>query len=174
MRLLADMKHPSLDTLEGNILHRKAVRGIIMKEQKILMLYTQRYDDFSFPGGGIDDHEDEITALHRELKEEAGVLIKGEPRHFGFVTEHTPYWKPEWPIRFQKSHWYECDIHDEQTATQMEDYEIANGMKPLWINLEEAIRHNKGVIANQPESMGLSVHRETLVLERIASELAGA
>jgi len=171
MRLLADMKHPSLDKIEGNILQRKAVRGIIMKEQKILMLYTERYDDFSFPGGGIDDQEDEIVALHRELKEEAGVLIKGEPKHFGFVTEHTPYWKPQWPIRYQKSHWYECDIHDEQIATAMEDYEIANGMKPLWVTLEDAIKHNSKVIDAQPDSMGLSIHRETLVLERVAKEL---
>lgn len=172
MRLLADMKHPSLDKIEGNVLRRKAVRGIILKEQKILMLYTERYDDFSFPGGGIDDQEDEIVALHRELREEAGVLIKGEPKHFGFVTEHTPYWKPQWPIRYQKSHWYECDIHDEQTATAMEDYEIANGMKPLWLTLDEAIKHNHKVIQAQPDSMGLSIHRETLVLERVAEELA--
>ncbi|UYV18287.1 hypothetical protein K1Y77_12440 [Halomonas qaidamensis] len=46
-------------------------------------------------------------------------------------------------------------------------------MSAKWVPLEEALKHNRSVIARQPASMGLSIHRETLVLERVASALAG-
>lgn len=44
-------------------------------------------------------------------------------------------------------------------------------MSSIWIDIHEAIRHNKDVIANQEESMGFSIERETFALELIVEEL---
>ncbi|MBP1157045.1 MULTISPECIES: hypothetical protein [unclassified Paenibacillus] len=44
-------------------------------------------------------------------------------------------------------------------------------MSAVWIDVQEAISHNKEVISNQDPSMGFSIERETLVLELAAEEL---
>jgi len=63
-------------------------------------------------------------------------------------------------------------IPDEELGkSNLESYEIANGMSAIWIDIHEAIRHNKEVIANKEDCMGLSIERETFVLEMIAEEL---
>jgi hypothetical protein len=100
------------------------------------------------------------------------VTVIGEPRVYGMVSEYQPYWKPQWPVMYQKSYWYQCDIDTEQLAPQMESYEIANGMRPLWVPLADAIAHNEKVLAAEPKYMGLSIHRETRVLKHVAHELS--
>jgi ADP-ribose pyrophosphatase YjhB (NUDIX family) len=68
MRLIADLIHPGLSDLSGDKFYRQAVRGIVTRGQHILLVYTERYDDFSFPGGGVDEGEDLVVALKRELR----------------------------------------------------------------------------------------------------------
>ena len=55
MRLLKATVHPDLQHLEtselnSNTFHRKAARGIILNGDNILMLYTERYHDYTLPG----------------------------------------------------------------------------------------------------------------------------
>jgi hypothetical protein len=69
------------------------------------------------------------------------------------------------------SYFYICKTDDDFTDVNLEDYELANGMSPIWIDIHEAISHNKAVISNQEKSMGFSIERETLVLELIVKEL---
>lgn len=53
--------HSDIDSLDGkSIFTRFATRAIALREDMILLLYTERYDDFSLPGGGLDDVEDSI------------------------------------------------------------------------------------------------------------------
>ena len=72
MKLLQELIHPELATREGRALRRYAARGIVLREDRILLLFTERYNDFSLPGGGIDEGEDVAVALVRELEEETG------------------------------------------------------------------------------------------------------
>ena len=65
---------------------------------------------------------------------------------------------------------YICDIDDELGETAYESYEIKNGMKPLWVNIHEAIAHNENVIANS-DKKGLSIHREVFLLKEIAGKI---
>ena len=156
------------------VLQRQASRGIILQGEQILMMYTQRYDDFSFPGGGIDPGEDPQHGLRRELREEAGAADIHIIAPFGRVTEFQPTWKKDWDFMHQTSYWYQCALNQPLVANQLEHYEVANGMAVQWIGVDEAIRHNRAVMAKQPASMGLSIGRETLVLERVAEELLAA
>jgi hypothetical protein len=44
----------------------------------------------------------------------------------------------------------------------MKSNEIANGMRPVWVDLHESIAHNQTVMQRQESSMGQSIQRETL------------
>ena len=123
MKLLKELIHPELCHREGRVLRRQAARGIVLRDDKLLLLFTERYNDFSLPGGGVDPDEDIQVALKREL-----------------------------------------------AAVRMESYEIANGMRPVWVSVTEAMRHNRQVMSRQEQTMGQSIQRETFMLEKIAQD----
>lgn len=58
---------------------------IISADQKVLMGKKDRssggvYPDcWQIPGGGVEEHEEKITALRRELQEEVGLNLSGYP-----------------------------------------------------------------------------------------------
>ncbi len=68
------------------------------------------------------------------------------------------------------SYCYTCDIDDELGQTKYESYETKNGMKPLWIDINEAIAHNEQTLKNSSKS-GLSIEREIFLLKEIRKEL---
>lgn len=171
MRLLKKLIYKDVERIEGRIFERRAARGIILKGSKILLLYTKRYNDYSIPGGGVDEEEDLITGLKRELAEETGAKNVEVISEFGYIDEYRPHYKTDYDLIHMISYLYVCKIDDEFEDVNLEDYELANGMSSVWIDIHEAINHNKEVIANKEDAMGLSIERETLVLELIAKEL---
>ncbi|PKP79959.1 MAG: DNA mismatch repair protein MutT [Alphaproteobacteria bacterium HGW-Alphaproteobacteria-18] len=171
MRLIKKLVHPGVKDLTGAILTRRAARGIVLREMSILLLFTERYNDFSFPGGGVADGEDLIEGLRRELEEETGACNVRVRRDYGCIEELRPHWKPGFALMHMTSHFYFCDTDPELRAPRMEGYELANGMRPIWVNLDEAIAHNRAVLARQEASIGLSIQRETFMLEKLAEDL---
>lgn len=171
MKLLTELMHPELSTREGRVLRRHAARGIVLRDDKILLLFTERYNDFSLPGGGIDQDEDVQVALKRELEEETGARDVLVNSHYGFIEEYRPHWKPEYDLMHMTSHFFLCDVAHELSQVRMESYEIANGMRPVWISVTEAMNHNREVMLRQEKSMGQSIQRETFMLEKVAHEL---
>jgi hypothetical protein len=69
------------------------------------------------------------------------------------------------------SYFYVCDADKELGDASPESYEINNGSVPVWVNIREAIAYNKKVIKENANSMGLSIKRETFMLEHILDEL---
>ncbi|EOD81173.1 MutT/nudix family protein [Grimontia indica] len=141
-----------------------------MKEDEILLLFTERYHDYSLPGGGIDEHENEVEGLVRELSEETGAQNIRNIRAFGAYEEFRPWHKSDFDVVHMLSYCFWCDIDDELGDVSLEDYEVKNGMRPLWVNIHEAIAHNKETIANS-DKQGLSIERETYLLEMVVKEL---
>lgn len=170
MRLLASRVHPSLDTIEGKThLYREAARGIVLQGERILLLHTERYDDYSLPGGGIDAGEAPISGLVRELEEETGARGIRDIAPFGRYEEFRPWYKPEHDVLHMMSYCYTCRIDAELGPTRLEAYERDNGMRAVWVPIARAIAHNEATMANSPRQ-GLSVARETFLLRLIASE----
>ena len=175
MRLLKTAFHPDvspediLPSSELTLIERHAARGIVMKDEMILLLYTQRYHDYSLPGGGIDEGEDDIAGLIRELKEETGAQGVRNIKPFARYDEYRPWYKSDADIICMVSYCFCCDIDERLGDTAFESHEINNGMTPLWINIHEAIAHNESVI-NNSDKKGLSIERETFLLKVIAEE----
>ncbi len=173
MKLIKQLVHPEVKSFDGNILKRQAARGIVLRQQSILLLFTERYNDFSFPGGGLGPGEEPEVGLQRELEEETGARNVRVHSHAGFIEEYRPHKRAGFDLMHMISHFFVCDVDPELQATRMESHEVANGMRPLWVDLHEAIAHNRSVMQRQEKSMGMSIQRETFMLEKVAAESLG-
>lgn len=168
MQILKTHYHPDLEILENkSIFTRLATRSIAIQGDNILLLYTERYEDYSLPGGGLDEGEDRVEGMMRELSEETGARDIKNIKPFGAYEEYRPWHKPGYDIQHMISYCYTCEINKELGASNMESYETKNGMKAQWINIHEAIVHNKKTMATSAKK-GMSIERETFLLELIA------
>lgn len=129
------------------------------------------HPDLTSTSGGVNADEDVLVALQRELEEETGAREVQVVRPYGHIEEYRPHWKPAYDLMHMTSHFYVCDIAPELQGAKMEGYEVDNGMRPLWVNLHEAIAHNQSVLKRKEKTMGLSIQRETFMLERVAGDL---
>lgn len=175
MRHLKTNYHQSIqkDDISVNsdsILTRIATRAIVLRGNNILMLYTKRYHDYTLPGGGVDKNESLEQGLKRELAEETGAQAITNIQAFGLYEEYRPWQRDGFDIMKMLSYCYTCEIASELGDTRFESYEVNNGMKPVWINIDEAIAHNMATMENS-EKKGLSIERETFLLTRIKEEL---
>lgn len=171
MQNLKTHYHPEVKTLENkSVFTRLATRSIAIQGNSILLLYTERYEDYSLPGGGLAAEEDKITGMKRELSEETGAKDIRNIKPFGLYEEYRPWHKPDFDVQHMISYCYTCDISKDLGESKMEQYEKKNGMKAKWINIHEAIKHNKRTMATS-EKKGMSIERETFLLELIAKSI---
>ncbi len=172
MRLIHKHTNEAVANLtEPVIYERAAARGIIMDGEDILLIYTKRYNDYSFPGGGVDSGEDLMQGLMRELAEETGAKNIEVKSAFGAYEEYRPSHYKGYDMVHMLSYFYVCTADRELGEAQPEDYELKNGSEPVWVNIHEAIRHNQKVMADKEDSMGLSIDRETRVLRLVVEEI---
>jgi ADP-ribose pyrophosphatase YjhB (NUDIX family) len=171
MRHLKTAIHSDIETIEDKTqFTRLSTRAICLRGSDILMLYTERYHDYSLPGGGLDTGEDIEVGLVRELQEETGANNINVVRAFGIYEEYRPWYKPDFDIQHMISYCYICEVDKELGTTSFESHEINNGMKPEWVNIFDTIAHNEETILNSPKK-GMSIVRETYLLKLIVAEL---
>lgn len=71
-----------------NLFHRDAVRSVILKGEKLALIFSRAYGYYKFSGGGIDKGETHLQALIRETKEEAGLSVISQSVHpIGMIRE---------------------------------------------------------------------------------------
>ncbi|WP_342664486.1 NUDIX hydrolase [Aliagarivorans taiwanensis] len=173
MPLLNSAIHPDVAKDKGRCFTRYATRAIVLRGEQILLLYTARYDDYTLPGGGVDEGEAIEASLERELKEETGASGVRNIVPLGIYEELRPWYKGDFDSVQMRSYCFYCDIDEQLGDTQLEDYELSNGMRPVWLSLDEAIAHNRRTLAESPKA-GLSVQRELFLLELVRERLSTA
>lgn len=72
MRILFEMDKKDY-VPNGSVFSRPSVRAVIIKDGKIAMVYSKKYNYYKFPGGGIEADECMEDALIREVLEETGL-----------------------------------------------------------------------------------------------------
>lgn len=153
-------------TLSGQKIekYRLAARGIIIENGKLLMIHSKFYHDYTFPGGGVENGENELLALKRECEEEAGVVITNV-RPFYKTIEKREINDEEYLIH--ESHFYLCEIK-EYCETHLENYEIDLGYEPVWISIDDAIELDveKKNLLSEKDYKGV-LERELLILNKL-------
>lgn len=110
---------------------RTACRGIVLKENKILMSYETVTDQWMIPGGGIEDGEGEQDCCVREIAEETGIRV--EPSECALQIDEY-YGNVKWVNKY-----FLCKVVG-KTERNLTDREKEVGMEPRWALLEDIVR----------------------------------
>lgn len=123
-------------------IYRIAVRGIIFKEGKLLLIQSS-FEELKFPGGGQEKGESDIDTLVREVLEETGYhVLEDSVKEFGEVIEkRLSVYEPM--IWHQINRYYFCDIDTYQEECCYTESEKKYGFHQVWVTLEDAIKINE-------------------------------
>jgi len=140
--VIAELTDKNVLGLEGmsNKPPRKTTRAIIVDENgNYAVLYAKKHDLYSLPGGGIEEGEDEISALKREIDEETGCTCD-VIQQLGIVSEN----------RFHQdftteSYYFIVHTKTKNHELHLTEAEKDDGISLLWCSLEEAIHLIKDV-----------------------------
>lgn len=125
------------------VYRRPSARGIILQEDKIALVYSEREGYYKFPGGGIHENENPETALIREVREETGlVVIPDSIREFGSVLRRQKSDKSENTIFEQENFYYICDVETANIGQELDEYEREAGFVLRVLPIDEAICAN--------------------------------
>lgn len=166
MRKLFDMIRLDYDP-EGVPFVRPSVRGIILRDHTVAMVYSRKYDYYKFPGGGIEPGESHEECLIREVAEESGLqVIPGSLRPYGEV--HRVEAGDRGGIFIQDNYYYLCRIRQTPGQQCLDDYEREEGYILRYVTAEEAIFVNRFHAHGGTDQTMLE--REAKVLELLKEE----
>jgi len=114
---------------------RTAARAIVLDDlNQVALLKVGNHNYYKLPGGGIEEGEDKIEALHRELAEELG--CKAEIiDEVGQITQYLDQKK-----LVQTSYCYLAKQIGERTTPDFTEEELADGFEIRWAkDINEAI-----------------------------------
>lgn len=93
--------------------------GIVEKEGKLLVVFSGKDRNISLPGGGIEEGETPLQAIHREFVEEAGYKIKSAKE---LVDVHS-YWNFQTGKRVERyAHFFVVEVDEDSKTTPIEDW----------------------------------------------------
>jgi len=141
MRILAvfDEKNYA-DTTK--VFEKYNIRGIVLKDGKMIM-QKSKDGEYKIPGGGVEAGESHIEALRRELREEAGLVLKGDSvKEFGEITEIRKDIFDADTKYICHSLFYLCEVTEERVPLALTASEIKKGYKAVWETPEIIYRTN--------------------------------
>lgn len=148
--------------------YRHAVRAVIIKGNKILMVHTNK-GDYKLPGGGLEEKEDFEEALKREVQEETGYILSKIKKYIGIAIQRKEDVFEKNTLFEMKSTYYLCEVSDEKERQELDDYELEQEFTPVWIEINKAIENNVSLLNEKDKNpwveREIKVLRELLYLE---------
>ena len=135
MKVLCELTDKEVLGTEGYsyAVPRLTARAIVKNKQGLYaVMYAQKFNLYSLPGGGVEDGEDILSALHREVLEETGCECD-RIEELGCVLEnraHADY--------TQKSYYYIVTTSGPRRETELTEEERSNKTQVQWHTLEKA------------------------------------
>ena len=135
MKIIAEITDIELFGAEGfsNAKPRKTARAILKNGDMYAIMYAEKFGLYSLPGGGIDEGEDPLTAMKREILEETGCTC-GRITELGIIKESRA--KADYT---QISYYYVAEAEGFGEA-HLEPNEIASGTHAEWHTLDEIVK----------------------------------
>lgn len=142
---------------------RHTVKGISIQGNKILLLKSNR-GDYTFPGGGIELGESHEQALKREIIEETGYTCRSIGSNFGRIDLRRTDTFDDTKIYESVTHYYTFETSSIRQEAKLTAKELVFDLKPVWIDIEEALMRNKKYLGDEPR-IDFWIHQEIYVLE---------
>lgn len=140
MNLLFELDYKNYNE-NGSIFKRPSARAIIIRDSKIAMVYSKKYNYYKYPGGGIKNNEDKVDALIREVKEEVGLeVIKESIKEFGYVLRKERGTIED--IFIQENYYYLCDVGSNIYHQSLDDYEKEEEFTLRWVTPKKILETN--------------------------------
>lgn len=157
----------------GTVGRRPSVRGIIIRDGKVAMMHSKKYDYYKLPGGGIELGETLEETLIREVREESGLIVIPETiKEFGYV-KRIEKGKIE-DIFLQENYYFVCEAEPVIMEQELDDYEEEEQFTLEFVSIEHAIYVNETSNHLEKEDSGTfqgMIERENRVLAMVQEEM---
>lgn len=148
---------------------RNSARSIIIRDDKVAMIHSLKYDFYKFPGGGIEQGEDPLEAMIRETREEAGLIVRRETvKEYGFVHRIQKSAMNEAECFIQDNFYYLCEAEPDTVPQDLDDYERDELYTLEYVDPVAAINKNRNI--GETRYHELMFEREARVLELLMAE----
>ena len=146
---------------------RPSARAVILRDGRVAMVHSRKYDYYKFPGGGIEPDESREEAVVREVREESGLIVRPESvRPYGLV--HRVQKGEKGDTFVQDNYYYLCEADGEPGRQDLDDYEVEEGFHLVWADPREVIAVNREH-PHGPKDQAM-LEREARVLETLMRE----
>ena len=149
----------------GSVFKRTAVRGIIERDGKYLIIHS-KYGDYKFPGGGAHEGESLTDTLIREVREETGYEVLIESIEEYMKVNEKRKGEPE-DLLDMDSYYFFCQVSEIAGDRDLDDYEEEYDYQVAWMTLEDIIAKNESVENHENIPW---VSRETLVMKELLAD----
>ena len=114
---------------------RITARAIIKNQDGLYaVMYADKFKLHSLPGGGVEDGEDVLTTLRREVYEETGCVCD-EIQELGIVSENRVSLDYA-----QINHYFVVTTNLASSENHLTESELANRTVVKWVGFDEAVR----------------------------------
>ena len=168
MRLLFELDKHDYDDCTHSFV-RNSARSVIIRDGKVAMIRSLKYDYYAFPGGGIEQGESAVDAMIRETREESGLVVIPESvREYGYVHRIQKSDSDPTEVFVQDNFYFICDARETLAPQELDDYEVEESYSLAFVDPQEAIQKNHH--ASQSPYNPVMFERGVRMLELLMAE----
>lgn len=110
---------------------RHACRGILVKDDKVLLCHEPKSGLYIIPGGGVEGYENYADCCEREMLEETGYKTNAVKEYLD-IEELFDVWR-------HINHYYICELVEDTGVQHLTEAEKQAGYTNAWVPVQEAL-----------------------------------